>query len=71
MLEEVVWTSSAAGDYLASNSNQAPTQAIDGLLELIRLFPEMGTRVGTSGNLRRALVGRPGSTTASRETGSS
>jgi len=36
----------------------APTQAIDALVELIRLFPDIGSNVQGSNRLRRGLVGR-------------
>jgi len=58
MLEEVIWISGAELDYLESNPVLAPSDAIDGLIELLRLFPEMGARVPGSDRLRRGLVGR-------------
>lgn len=58
MLDEVIWISGADQDYLESNPVLAPPDAIDGLIELIRLFPEMGARVRGSDRLRRGLVGR-------------
>ncbi len=36
----------------------APVQAIDALVELIRLFPDIGSSVRDSNRLRRGLVGR-------------
>lgn len=58
MLEEVIWVSAASTDYLDANPIVAPTEAIDGLIELIRLFPEIGGKVNGSQRLRRALVGK-------------
>lgn len=58
MLDEVIWISGAGQDYLDSNPVLAPPEAIDGLIELIRLFPEMGSKVRGSNRLRRGLVGK-------------
>lgn len=58
MLDEVIWISGADQDYLECNPVLASTEAIDALIELIRLFPEMGAKVRGSDRLRRGLVGR-------------
>jgi plasmid stabilization system protein ParE len=58
MLEDVIWISGASEDFLEADSRLAPTKAIDGLIELMRLFPDIGTRVRGSDRLRRGLVGR-------------
>lgn len=58
MLENVIWTSGASEDFLKADARVAPTQAIDALVELIRIFPDIGSSVRGSNRLRRALVGR-------------
>ncbi len=55
MTLEVIWTSGASQDYLNADARLAPTSAIDGLVQLLRLFPEMGSP--ESDKVRRALVG--------------
>lgn len=58
MISDVIWTAGAAQDYLTSDSSLAPPPAIDALIELLRLFPDMGPLVPRSRRVRRALVGR-------------
>lgn len=57
---EVIWTASAAEDYLrAETGRQAEfTAALDGALRLLKAFPKMGAMVPHSTKLRRILVGR-------------
>lgn len=45
MLEEVIWVSGAEQDYLTSSPSLAPSEAVDGLIELIRLFPNVGPKL--------------------------
>lgn len=53
---DVIWTSGASEDYLKADARLAPTRAIDGLVQLLRLFPDMGAP--ESPTVRRVLVGR-------------
>lgn len=57
---EVIWTASAAEDYLRANTARPErfASAADGALNLLRAFPEMGSKVSHSSHLRRPLVGR-------------
>ena len=57
MLKNVIWTSGAAEDFLRADSRLAPTEAIDALVELVRLFPEIGSSVRDSQRLRRGIGG--------------
>ena len=57
---EIIWTVSATEDYLRAQTNR-PSEfaaALDGALSLLKAFPEMGSTVQHSSNLRRLLVGR-------------
>jgi len=56
MTPEVIWTSGASEDYLKADPKIAPSIAIDGIVQLLRLFPEMGS--SESARVRRVLVGR-------------
>lgn len=57
---EVIWTSSAAEDFLRTETSRPAefVAALDGALSLLKVFPEMGSRIRHSLNLRRLLVGR-------------
>jgi len=57
---EVIWTASAAEDYLRTETERAAefAAAIDGALRVLKVFPDMGSRVRYSTRLRRILVGR-------------
>lgn len=57
---EIIWAASASQDYLRTETDRSTdfSAAIDGALSLLRVFPEMGSRVRHSTNLRRILVGR-------------
>lgn len=55
----MIWTSGAASDFLSINSEGATfDMALGSALELLRHFPEQGTRVPRSQRLRRLLVGK-------------
>ncbi len=57
---EIIWTVSATDDYLRAETTR-PSEfaaALDGALSLLKAFPEMGSRIQHSSNLRRLLVGR-------------
>ena len=58
VIEEAIWTSGAADDYLRADSILASSDAIDAVISLVRLFPEMGSRVPGTDRIRRVLVGR-------------
>ena len=58
MLEEVIWVSGAAQEYLAANPNLISSEAIDALVELVRLFPEIGSKVNASKRIQRVLIGK-------------
>ncbi len=57
---EIIWTASAAEDYLRTETNRPHefAAALDGALSLLRSFPEMGAKVEAAPNIRRILVGR-------------
>jgi hypothetical protein len=55
MTPGVIWTSGASEDYLKADPKIAPSIAIDGIVQLLRLFPEMGSSEST--RVRRVLVG--------------
>jgi hypothetical protein len=57
---EIIWTVSATEDYLRAETSRPKEFAasIDGALCLLRVFPEMGSRVLYSTKLRRILVGQ-------------
>jgi plasmid stabilization system protein ParE len=56
MTPEVIWTSGASEDYLKADPMIAPSSAVEGIVQLLRLFPEMGSSEST--RVRRVLVGR-------------
>ncbi len=58
MISDIVWTSGASEDYLKADPALASPEMIGATLELLRLFPEMGSGVGASVRIRRALIGR-------------
>lgn len=58
MLEEVIWVSGAAQEYLEANPKLVSSEAIDALIELVRLFPDIGSKVSASKRIQRVLVGR-------------
>jgi len=58
VIENVIWTGGASQDYLAADSHLASSQAIDAIIELLRLLPDMGAPVSKSQRIRRVLVGR-------------
>lgn len=47
----------ASQDYLESAA-VPPTESIDAMIELLKLFPDMGSVVSLSQRIRRALLGR-------------
>jgi plasmid stabilization system protein ParE len=57
---EVIWTASAAEDYLRAETNRPDEfiAGIDGALRLLKVFPKLGATVPHSKKLRRILVGR-------------
>lgn len=57
MVEEIIWTERASQDYLSACTRLAPDSDIDYFLGLAKVFPEIGSRVPWSKNLRRGLIG--------------
>lgn len=59
-MKEVIWTASAAEDYLRAESSKPYEFAagLDGALSLLKAFPQMGAPVPDSKKLKRILVGR-------------
>lgn len=57
-VNEVVWTSGAADDYLGFETTAAFEAGLSAALELLRQFPEQGPMVPHSNILRRLLVGK-------------
>jgi hypothetical protein len=41
MITEVIWTSAASQDYLEATA-LPPTKSMDAVIELLKLFPDMG-----------------------------
>ena len=56
MTPSVIWTSGATDDYFSADERLAPTSEIERIVQLIRVFPEMGSP--ESERVRRVLVGR-------------
>ena len=58
MINEAIWTSAAPQDFLRVDPRLASSREVNAILALIRFFPEMGSPVGGSVEVRRALVGK-------------
>lgn len=57
MVEEIIWTERATQDYLSASLTLVPDQDIDNFLGLAKVFPEIGSSVRWSSNIRRGLIG--------------
>lgn len=61
MISDIIWTSSAAEDYLTTvgeGSTSAFVQSLDAALQLLLIFPDHGSTVKFSERLRRILLGQ-------------
>ncbi len=56
MINEVIWTAGAAQDYLQTPAIPS-NHLLDAIIELLKLFPELGSPVNHAPNVRRALAG--------------